>query len=266
MSVEENFNAVAAIYDSVKYLPGPAERTAANAGLKAGQKVLDVACGSGFASMAASRFVGRTGKVIGIDIADRLLDKAREKALAFGLKNVEYLVGDAGLLEFDDSSFDSIICASSIFLFNSIPQALHEWLRVLKPGGKAVFSTFGEDTFQPVVNLYSARLKQYGKEAVPLPTLSTPKECREILSRAGFENTEVVTEQLGFYFADKQECWQQLSSSLAIRPLLASLNAEEQEKFRTEHFLDLEPLLTDKGIWIDMPIHFGIGNKHKYLN
>ena len=56
MSVEEDFNAVAAIYDSVKYLPGPAERTAANAGLRTGQKVLDVACGTGFAAMAASTF------------------------------------------------------------------------------------------------------------------------------------------------------------------------------------------------------------------
>ena len=263
MSVEENFNAAAAIYDSVKYLPGPAERTAANAGLKAGQRVLGVACGTGFATMAAARFVGRTGKVIGIDIADKLLDKAKEKALASGLKNVEYFVGDARSLEFDDNSFDSIICASSIFLFSNIPQALQEWLRVLKPGGKAVFSTFGKDTFQPIAGLYSNRLKKYGKETVPLPALSTPKECREILTRAGFENIEVVTEQLGFYLTDKQECWQQLSSSLAIRPLLTSLNAEEQERFKKEHFLDLEPLLTDKGIWIDMPINFGIGEKHK---
>ncbi len=71
----------------------------------------------------------------------------------------------------------------------------------------------------------------------------------------------VVTEQLGFYVTDKQECWQQLSASLAIKPRLAMLSAKELESFKAEHFADLGSLVTAKGIWIDLPIHFGIGNK-----
>ena len=259
---EESFNSFAAQYDSAKYLPEPAKRTAENADLKPGQRVLDVACGTGWATMAAASLVGDTGFVTGIDIADQLLALAIEKAAAAGMKNVEYLAGNAEALKFDDNSFDVITCASSIFIFQDALKTLNEFLRVLKPCGKVVFSTFGEETFQPVLKLYNDKLVVYGKATdSPKLILADTEECLELLNNAGFTNNRTITEQLGFYFADKDDCWNQLSNSLAIRQRLAVLNPEELERFKKEHYEELASLVTDKGIWIDLPVNFGIGEK-----
>jgi len=259
---QEAFNAFALEYDNAKYLPEPAKRTAENAGLKKGKKVLDVACGTGWATIAAARLVSDTGFVTGIDIADQLLTLAKAKATAAGLKNIKYFMGNAESLEFDDNTFDAVICASSIFIFQDPTKALCEWYRVLKPGGNVIFSVFGEEIFQPVFHLYIDKLIAFGKGAdFPKLRFTTPEECLELLSNAGYTNNRTITEQLGFYFPDKDDCWNQLSNSLAMKPHLKVLSPEELERFKKEHFEELESLVTDKGIWIDLSVHFGLGEK-----
>ena len=263
MAKEEfNVDSVAAVYDSIKYLPGPAKRTVENAGLKPGQKVLDVACGTGWATMRAAELVGDSGFVTGIDIANLLLDVARKKAEDSELNNIEYLVGNAESLEFYDNSFDVLTCASSIFVFDDNKKALKEWLRVLKPGGKAIFSTYDEETFQPVMGLYNRKLIEWEKETTsPGPKIGNAEECRELLTNAGFQNVQTIKEELGLYFTDKDECWNQLANSLALRTRLSVLDPEEYERFRAEHYKELDSMVTHQGIWIDIPVHFGIGEK-----
>ena len=180
---EPLFNAGATIYDSFTFLRGPAELTAEKAQLLSGQKVLDVACGSGWASMTAAWLVGEKGHVIGIDIADKLLDVARQKADSSGLLNIDYREGDVHSLDFDDSSFDVVLCASSLFLFSDTPQALNECYRVLKAGGIMIFSTFGKDVFQPVTGLIDNYVTKRGKNRLPQSPISitdSPEKCREV--------------------------------------------------------------------------------------
>jgi ubiquinone/menaquinone biosynthesis C-methylase UbiE len=129
-NIEEFYDDAYTTYDTIQLVLKPAERLVMNAGITTGQRVLDVACGTGWATMAAAEIAGNTGRVIGIDISRKMIDVARKKAASAGLSNVEYLVGDAIALEFGDSSFDTVICASSIPLLNDIPKALNEWLRV----------------------------------------------------------------------------------------------------------------------------------------
>ena len=122
------------VYDNVKALRKPAERLVEYAKLAPGQRVLDVACGTGLSTMPAAVVVGNMGRVIGIDITEKYLDVARKKAASAGLSNVEYRMGNAEALEYDDASFDAVICASAIFFFKDIPKVLYEWRRVLKAG------------------------------------------------------------------------------------------------------------------------------------
>jgi ubiquinone/menaquinone biosynthesis C-methylase UbiE len=112
---ELDFNTFADTYDNVRSVRKPAERLVVNAKIIPGQRVLDVACGTGWATMAAARAVGKTGRVTGIDIADKMLDVARGKAASAGLSNVEYRLGDAEALEFNDATFDAVICATAIY-------------------------------------------------------------------------------------------------------------------------------------------------------
>jgi len=147
----EIFNLGAGTYDNIKFFRAPADRLIVIAKLTPGQQVLDVACGTGWATMAAARTIGDAGRVSGIDIAGKMLDVAREKAKSAGMANVEYRLGDTEALDFDDGSFDTVICASSIFLLQDIHKALLEWNRVLKAGGTVAFTSFGPSLFQPVI-------------------------------------------------------------------------------------------------------------------
>jgi ubiquinone/menaquinone biosynthesis C-methylase UbiE len=258
---EPIFNAMYDTYDNIRFLRGPAERLVVNAKIALGQRVLDVACGTGWATMAVARAVGNTGRVTGIDIADKMLDMAREKATSEGLSNVEYSVGDAEALGFDDTSFDVVICASSIFFLRDIFKALHEWHRVLKVGGTIAFSSFGVNFLQPFNRLFSERLTQYDGQAPqgqqPSEKTDTVGKCRELLKRAGFEKIEITTEQLGYYIEDVTVYWQEMSST-PVKLRLDRLSTTDLEKFKAEHLSEVESLRTEQGIWIDIPVHFSV--------
>ena len=261
--VEPIFNAIRDTYDNIRFLREPADRLVVNAKLTPGQRVLDVACGTGWATMAAARAVGNTGKVTGIDIADKLLDVAKEKTTSAGLSNAEYRMGDAEALEFNDGCFDTVICASSIFFLRDILKALHEWHRVLKIGGTIAFSSFGASFF-PTFSLCSERLNQYEGQAPtdqqPGERTDTPGKCRELLKRAGFEEIEITTEQLGYHLRDATAYWQQMSSTI-VKPRLDRLSPADLERFKAEHLSEVESLWTDQGIWIDVPTHFSVATK-----
>src|SRR5271169_5020431 len=84
-------------------------RTVDRLRLPAGAKVLDVGCGTGASALPAAQAVGRDGFVIGVDLASRLLDRARTKATTAGLTNVEFRLADMTALEYPDSSFDAVV-------------------------------------------------------------------------------------------------------------------------------------------------------------
>jgi len=260
---ELDFNTFADIYDNVMSPLKPAERLVVNAKIIPGQRVLDVACGTGWATMAAARAVGNTGRVIGIDIADKMLDVARGKAASAGLSNVEYRLGDAEALEFNDATFDVVICATAIYLLRDIPKTLHEWRRVLKAGGTVAFSSYGKNHLQPVSRLLLERLDRYGGQAPPVRQPSgktgTPYKCRELLKRAGFEDIEITKEQLGDYLQDTTVYWKEIS--LTFRFLLARLSPADLEKFKTEHLSEVESLRTNQGFWLNIPAIFSVAKK-----
>jgi len=83
------------------------KRTVTNLKLQAGAKVLDVCCGTGASALPAAQAVGKNGFVVGVDLAARLLDRARTKALAAGLDNVEFRLADMTALNYPDGSFDA---------------------------------------------------------------------------------------------------------------------------------------------------------------
>jgi ubiquinone/menaquinone biosynthesis C-methylase UbiE len=106
------------------------ERLCEAVDVRAGQRVVDVATGSGNAALAAAR---RWCRVIGIDIEPSLLEKARERAAIERLP-VNFVVGDAEALPFPDDSFD--VALSTFTTTYSSEHELNEMLRVCRPGGK----------------------------------------------------------------------------------------------------------------------------------
>jgi ubiquinone/menaquinone biosynthesis C-methylase UbiE len=106
------------------------------ANLRPGNRVLDVAAGTGDQTLMAARRVGPTGYVLATDISANMLKLASDAAREADLTNVETRVMDAENLDLDANSFDSAICRQGLMLFSNPVKALVEMRRVVKPTGK----------------------------------------------------------------------------------------------------------------------------------
>jgi ubiquinone/menaquinone biosynthesis C-methylase UbiE len=110
----------------------------------AGEQVLDIACGTGLVSFQAARAVGRTGRVIGIDLSERMIDAAERRAGDLALSNCSFSRMDAETLGLADASFDVVLCALGLMYMPDPKQALREMSRVLRPGGRLSVAVWGE--------------------------------------------------------------------------------------------------------------------------
>ncbi|MGV8150509.1 MAG: arsenite methyltransferase [Candidatus Woesearchaeota archaeon] len=108
--------------------------------IKEGMTVLDLGSGAGFDCFLAAKKVGATGKVIGVDMTNEMIMKARENAKKYDYKNVEFKLGEIEQLPIDDNSVDIIISNCVINLSPDKKQVFKEAYRVLKSGGKIFVS------------------------------------------------------------------------------------------------------------------------------
>jgi ubiquinone/menaquinone biosynthesis C-methylase UbiE len=183
------------------------------AGIPPGARVLDVACGRGAVFIPASTAVSATGQVIGIDLAEGMIEQARHEVSLQGLANTEILQMDAERLDFPDASFDFVLCGLCLFFFPNLDQALTGFLRVLKPGGRLVASTFQAVEDDAKTKRWNELYDAYKDCLKPVPDTQTKKlnteaEIKQTLSQEGFSEIEVVPQEKTFYFDSEKEWWQ----------------------------------------------------------
>jgi arsenite methyltransferase len=112
----------------------------AAAALQEGEIVLDLGAGAGFDAFLAAHAVGSTGRVVGVDMTDEMLAKARANAARAGFDNVEFRKGYIEALPVDDSSVDAVLSNCVINLVPDKAAVYREIARVLRPGGRMVIS------------------------------------------------------------------------------------------------------------------------------
>jgi ubiquinone/menaquinone biosynthesis C-methylase UbiE len=114
------------------------------ASLVPGERVLDVACGSGLVAFRAAEAVGRHGQVVGVDLSGQMLDAARRRAEERNVRNASFQRMDAEDLQIADASFDVVLCALGLMYMPEPEQAVREMRRVLRPGGRMLVAVWGE--------------------------------------------------------------------------------------------------------------------------
>lgn len=156
------------------------------AGLKEGETVLDLGSGGGIDVLAASRYVGKGGKVYGLDMTDEMLALANKNKAKMGAANVEFLKGYIEDIPLPDGSVDVILSNCVINLSEDKPQALSEAYRVLKPGGRLAVADIV--SMKPI----PAELRKQAEMwcGCLAGTLEVP-EFKGILEEIGFKQVEI---------------------------------------------------------------------------
>jgi len=213
-------------------------RTVERLGLTAGTRVLDVCCGSGASAIPAAEIAGPTGSVVGVDLAENLLELARAKAKQQGLDNIECRCGDLTNLPFDEETFDAVVCVFGIFFVPDMEAALRELKRVLRTGGRLAITTWGPRFFEPASTAFwnsvrSVRPDLY-KGFNPWDRISEPHELQSLLNTAGFTQLEVVAESDTQPVNSPDDWWPMVMGS-GYRGTVDQLSAADRERVRSEN-------------------------------
>ena len=157
--------------------------------LRAGERVLDVACGTGAVAREAARRVGPTGAVTGLDPTPGMLATARAAA---GDLRIEWREGRADALPFADGAFDVVLCQQGLQFFPDRPAALAEMRRVLVKDGRVAVAVFcssaGHAALVPALEPYLAEAARSIMEPFSLPD---GEALRALVRGAGFRNVSL---------------------------------------------------------------------------
>jgi ubiquinone/menaquinone biosynthesis C-methylase UbiE len=258
------FDQVAEGYDnpSQRFFPFAADYMMNLAQPRPGERVLDIATGTGMAAIAAAQAILPDGRVQAIDLSENMLAKAQHNVSKHALNNVDFHAMDAEQLEFRSNYFDLISCAFGVFFFTDFVQSLRSWLRVLKPGGRLIFTSFGRATFHPMAQWFREAIEAQG---IPFPEpawqrLAETPLCQQLAEQAGYCNPQVTTKQMGYHLASEHDWWEIIMNS-GFRGILNALNPEQQARLREQHLQQLASLKTDDGIWLDVEVIFTLAEK-----
>ena len=177
-----------------------AERLLATIPLRTGERVLDVACGTGIVARLAAQPIGRTGLVTGVDLNPGMLEVARAHTPTSGAA-VDWREGDAGALPCDDESYDVVLCQQGLQFFPDQPRALREMHRVLRTGGRVALSVWRSLEHNPFNQAVAAGLARHvGAEAAA--SIRAPfahgdaQALRTLIADAGFHGVEIQVQVL----------------------------------------------------------------------
>jgi SAM-dependent methyltransferase len=166
--------------------------------LEAGERVLDIGCGCGQTTVELAARVGAGASVLGLDISNPMLARARERAHHANLGNVEFRQADAQMYKFDAASFDLLFSRFGVMFFSSPVDAFTNLLSALRPGGRLVFVAWQELIRNPWMHLPIVAASKHLPPGGPPPDANAPgpfafasqKRVEAILRDSGFVNIQ----------------------------------------------------------------------------
>jgi len=159
-------------------------------GIRSGDEVLDIGCGTGLTTREAARLAAH-GRVVGVDVSERMLERARELTAAEGLDNVRYELGDAQVHRFDPAGFDVAISRFGTMFFDDPPAAFANIAAAIRPEGRLVLLIWQRREDNEWVQAFDDAL---GKAAQPPSpdldafSLGDAQATTRLLAGAGFED------------------------------------------------------------------------------
>ena len=232
-------------------------RLVADARLRSGMHVLDLGSGTGYPAILAAQTVGTRGRVVGMDLAQQMLEAAGRKAASLKLSNVTFQTGDVTRLPFENASFDAVTTRFCLMFLPEIPKAVTEIARVLKPNSWVAAAVWSAPDKNPYLKIPIDIIKQFIEIPLPDPTapgifrlatsgeltglflqagLGEPSE-QEFLGDVGFTAGEEYFSSLMDIAAPIQNLWSKLGPAQQTDARTRIIQTAEQ--YRTESVVAL---------------------------
>jgi ubiquinone/menaquinone biosynthesis C-methylase UbiE len=209
-----------------------------------GQRVLDVACGTGIVARTAADLVAPDGQVVGLDLNEAMLTVARRVR-----PDIEWRQGNAAALPFPDGSFDTVLCQMALMFLPDRLKALREMGRVVRPGGTVAIAVpsrlDAQVAFSPFVDMAA---RHAGPEAMSL--LSTYFVCGDLdeltglVESAGLRVAGART-HVGTYRAPSVDAF--VTTEVESTPLVERISAEVYQRIRADAHEVLGPFTAPDG-------------------
>jgi SAM-dependent methyltransferase len=231
-------------------LAGPLLEAAA---LLEGERVLDVACGTGVVARIAADSVGSTGRVTGLDANPTMLAVARS---ACATAAVEWCEAQAESIPLPEATFDAVLCQLGLQFFGDRDAALAEMCRVLRPGGRLVGNLPGPppELFQVMERCLVTHVPGADRFVAAVFSLHSGAEVEQLLTGAGFEDVSVTSESRTLPLPPPDEFLWQYVSSTPLGSAIGTMGEAEREALRADVSRGWERLMTRGELILELDV------------
>jgi len=247
-------------YIVAAFMQNYSRRLVETAVIKAGTRVLDVACGTGVVTRLAAERAGAEGYVAGLDINAGMLSRAR------ALSEKTQIVWNEGTvtnMPFPEGSFDVVLCQQGLQFFPDKAAALGEMRRVLTPAGRLVVSVWRALDFCPWQRAIGDAVERYvsleaGKQIRSAFSLGDANLLRDTIGSAGFRNVEIKVEPETIRHSSLQEYVPGYLSATPVGAAVANLNSKAQSEIIAAVRDALAEYVVDHGVAAPIQTHVAI--------
>jgi ubiquinone/menaquinone biosynthesis C-methylase UbiE len=226
------------------------------------QHVLDMATGKGAVLFPLAEKVGPSGRVTGIDISEQML---KETSIAIRKREMDWIDlrrMDAEQLDFPDNSFDAVFCGFGLFFFPSLPQAMFEFKRVLKPDGFLAVSTWGNDSqLDALINKEIDAICPTASLA--MSSLWSGEGLQNALEMANFKNIRIIEETKRWIHDTSEDWWESLWAH-GSRSKLEQLSPKQLSTLHEIVTNQAQAFDQGNGIPEELQVFYGIATKEVY--
>ncbi len=261
--IKQTFDTVATGYDNsaLQFFPSSAAHLVRHLAPQAGEKVVDIATGTGNVALEIAATQPRA-HITGIDFSEKMLEVARHKAARARLANVEFSNQTLPRLELPLNYFDAASCGFGIFFLEDMVEAMQAIRTILKLEGRLVISSFHEGSFSPLTELFGQRLARYGVEPPQQlwQRIGTEPPMVQLFREAGFTNITTHLEDVSYQVAGVEQWWALLWNA-GYRGLLNQLSEAQLARFKKEHLAEIAQHMERGRLQITVRTLYGIGTK-----
>jgi ubiquinone/menaquinone biosynthesis C-methylase UbiE len=213
-TISENYNEISDLYWK-KY----SKQTIDNLGLTGNETILDVACGTGSSALYAAKLAQKNGEVTAIDISNKMILIAKNKARKLNLVNIEFLVGNMEKLDFKKQQFDVVICVFGIFFSENISKQISKLWQMVRPGGKLSITVFGRNFCYPVYEYWKESLRRENPNLIIAPPWGRINEdnIQSFVKESGICNHNIVVEDNSISLKSPEEWWNIVTGSGLVK-------------------------------------------------